>query len=391
MGTDLAIFGGPKTFPQGLPFTQPTVPAWEEISGELEKMYRSGWLTKGPHLQRFEECAAEYLNVKHVVAVSSCTTGLILALQSLQLPPGGEVIVPSFSFMATFHALYWNDLKPVFVDVEPDTFTVDAEAVRRAVTSDTVGIMAASTFGNPPDWEALLKVGKEVGLPVFSDSAHGMGTLYRGARLGGWGTFEVFSLSPTKLLAAGEGGLVATSDSDIAAWVKAGRDYGNPGSYDCPHVGLNGRMSEFHAVLGRTALQHLEEYAEHRNMVAQAYKERLAHLPGLSFQKIRGGARSSYKDFAVLVDEERFGVNRDVLVKALSAEGIPTRSYFAPAGHQLTPYRGCRRLDLTHTERISSQVICLPISSHMPPETVEKVCGAVEKIYDHRDDLARLS
>ncbi|MDO5295221.1 MAG: DegT/DnrJ/EryC1/StrS family aminotransferase [bacterium] len=390
MSTDLAILGGPKVFPQGLPFTQPTLPAWEEICPELEGMYRSGWLTKGPCLRRFEDSVAEYLGVSQAVAVSSCTSGLILALQSLQLPPGGEVIVPSFSFMATFHALYWNNLAPVFVDVEPDTFTVDAEQVRRAINPKTVGIMAASTFGNPPAWERLLEVGKSAGVPVFSDSAHGMGTLYHDHKLGGHGVFEVFSLSPTKLLVAGEGGIVATSDSRIADWVKAGRDYGNPGDYDCPHVGLNGRMSEFHAVLGWAALKHLDEYAEHRNSIAQAYKERLSAYPGLSFQKIREEARPSYKDFAVLVNEEEFGINRDVLAKALSAEGVPTRAYFSPAGHKLTPYKQCRCLDLTHTERISSQVICLPISSHMSLQTVDKVCKAVGKIYAQRDKLTAI-
>ncbi len=391
MSSDLAIFGGSKAFPQGLPFTQPTIPPWEEVSGELEDMYRSGWLTKGPRLQRFEESVADYLGVRYAVAVSSCTTGLVLALQSLQLSPGGEVIVPSFSFMATFHSLYWNDLNPVFADVEPDTFTVDAEQVRRAVTPRTVGIMAASTFGNPPAWEELLALGKSLNLPVFSDSAHGMGTLYHGAKLGGYGAFEVFSLSPTKLLAAGEGGIVATSDDDIAAWVKAGRDYGNPGDYDCPHVGLNGRMSEFHAILGKAALAHLDEYAERRNAVANAYKERLSVCPGLSFQKIRADARSSYKDFAVLVDKEQFGISRDVLARVLSAEGIATRSYFVPAGHKLTPYRQCRRLELPNTERISEQVICLPISSHMSLETVGKVCETIIKAYDRRMKLSVLN
>ena len=385
MSNKPAILGGEKTFPEGLPFTSPTIPAWEEVAGEFEAMYRTGWLTKGPHLQKFEEAMREYLGVKHVVAVGSCTSGLILAIQALQLDKErGEVIVPSFSFMATFHSLYWNGLRPVFVDCEPDTFTVDPKLVEQAITPNTVGIMAASTFGNPPAWEDLESLAAAHNLPLFSDSAHGMGTIYKGKRLGGHGDFEVFSLSPTKLLAAGEGGIVATNRDDIAQWVKAGRDYGNPGDYDCPHVGLNGRMSEFHAILGRRALPYLDGYAEHRNQIAQAYRQRLGQLPGVSFQAIRAGARSSYKDFAVLIDSPQFGLDRNQLGRALQAEGIPSRCYFSPAGHGLTPYRHLVGAPLPETERISAQVICPPISSHMSLEDVEKVCQAVEKIHEHR-------
>lgn len=383
-----AILGGAPIFPEGLPFTQPTVPAWEDIAGEFEAMYRTGWLTKGPYMQRFEEAMQDYLGVKHAVAVGSCTSGLILALQSLQLDKcHGEVLVPSFTFMATFHSLYWNGLRPVFVDCESDTFTIDPELVRRAITPNTVGIMAASTFGNPPDWDALEKIAAEHHLALFSDSAHGMGTLYHGKRLGGHGDFEVFSLSPTKLLTAGEGGIVATNRDDVAAWVRAGRDYGNPGNYDCPHVGLNARMSEFHAILGRRALEHLDEYAQHRNEVAQSYKRLLGTLPGISFQTIRADSRSSYKDFAVLIDSSVFGISRTKLIEALQAEGIPTRCYFSPAGHGLTPYRQYATQLLPETERISARVICPPISSHMALEAVERVYQAFARLYEYRCEL----
>ncbi len=388
MSNKPAILGGPKTFPQGVPFNQPTLPAWEEVAGEFEAMYRTGWLTKGPHLQRFEEDLAAWLGVKHVVAVSSCTSGLILSLQSLNLDKKrGEIIVPSFSFMATFHSLHWDGYKPVFVDCEGDTFTVDPKRVREAITPNTVGIMVASTFGNPPAWEELMAISREHDLPVFSDSAHGMGTLYHGKRLGGNGDFEVFSLSPTKVLTAGEGGVVATNRDDIDEWVRAGRDYGNPGSYDCPHIGLNARMSEFHAILGRSAIPYVDGYAEYRNEVVKTYKQGLANLPGISYQTIRAGARSSYKDFAMVIDPEQFGMNRDTLAKALLAEGVPTRAYFHPAGHQLSPYRHLVRHDLSQTERISAQVLCLPISSHISLEVVADITKAVERIHESRRDL----
>lgn len=382
-----ALLGGTPAFPEGLAFTRPTVPPWETLAPQLEAMYRSGNLTKGPHLRRFEARMEEYLGVPHVVAVSSCTSGLMLAIQSLGLK--GEVIVPSFSFMATFHALRWNGLTPVFVDCEPDTLTVDVEAVRAAVGPRTVGIMAACLFGNPPDWPALEALAQEQGLALFSDSAHGLGTLYQGKPLGGWGRFEVFSLSPTKLLPAAEGGLVATRDPHVARWVREGRDYGNPGSYDCGFAGLNARMSEFHALLGLAGVDGLDGYARGRNAVAEAYRSGLADVPGLSFQRIREGARSSYKDFPMLVDPEAFGMDRDRLARALEAEGIPTRAYFDPPGHLQTAYADLPPVRLPVTERISRQVLCLPMASHMEPSEASRVAAALRRLHAHAPALER--
>ncbi len=378
--TDLpAILGGSPAFPEGVPFTRPTLPPWEALAPQLEAMYRSGNLTKGPHQRRFEARMEAYLQVPHVVAVSSCTSGLMLGIQSLGLE--GEVIVPSYSFMATFHALRWCNLTPVFVDCEPDTLTVDVEAVRAALTPRTVGVMAVSLFGNPPDWPALEALCAEKGLALFSDSAHGLGTLLHGKPLGGWGSFEAFSLSPTKLLPAAEGGLVATRDERVAAWVRSGRDYGNPGSYDCQFAGLNARMSEFHALLGLAGVDCLDSYAVHRNRVAEVYHAELGDLPGIGFQKVREGARSSYKDFPILVDPEAFGIDRDRLGRALQAEGIPTRAYFFPAGHEQTAYADLPRVHLPQTERLSRQVLCLPIASHMELEEVRRVAWALRRIH----------
>lgn len=379
-----ALLGGAPAFPGGLPFTRPTVPPWEEVAPRFEAMYRSGWLTKGPHQRQFEERMAAYLGVKHTVAVSSCTSGLILAIQSLGLE--GEVIVPSFSFMATFHALRWNRLTPVFVDCEPDTFTVDLQAVRAAITPRTCAVMAACLFGNPPDYEGLERLCAERGLQLFSDSAHGLGTLYQGRPMGGRGRFEVFSLSPTKLLPAAEGGLVATNDDHVARWVVDGRDYGNPGSYDCRFVGLNARMSEFHAILALSGVEALDSYATARNALVDTYQRELAEVPGLRWQRIRDGARSSYKDFPVLV-EAGFGLDRNELGRALDAEGIPTRPYFHPPGHELTAYADLPRVSLPNTEYISRHALCLPLASHMDPAEAAGVARAIRRIHAHAGAL----
>ncbi|MBQ7502137.1 DegT/DnrJ/EryC1/StrS family aminotransferase [bacterium] len=383
-----AILGGPKAFAEGVPLCRPAVAPWEEAAPELEKMYRSGWLTKGPYLQAFEEKMADLLQVKHVIGLGSCTGGLILGLQALGInKPGGEVIVPSFSFMATFHAIWWNNLKPVFVDCEPDTFTVDIAEIEKAVNKNTVAIAAVGVFGNAPDFEGLEALSEKYSLPLFFDSAHGLGTIYKGRPLGGHGSFEVFSLSATKLLTGGEGGLLTTNDDRVAAHVRAGRDYGNPGSYDCPSIGLNARMAEANAIIASKSADYLESYAEHRNKVAETYKNGLADLPGLSFQKIREGCRSSYKDFAILAGPE-FGIERDVLAKALNAEGVPSRAYFNPPGHKLSCYAyAAEGVKLPVTERISASVICPPIFSRMDLQTVSGICEVFHKLYAYRDEL----
>lgn len=382
-----AILGGQKAFDPGIPFTAPTTPAWEEVAPSLEKMYRSGWLTKGPYLRLFEEKMAKLLDVKYAIGVSSCTSGLILGLQALQLDKDkGEIIVPSFSFMATFHSIWWNGFKPVFVDCEPDTFTVDVDQMRRAITPNTVALAAVSVFGNPLDFAAVERLGKEYDLPVFYDSAHGLGTIYEGKPLGGYGSFESFSLSPTKLLTGGEGGLVTTNSEKIAKHIIAGRDYGNPGSYECPYVGLNARMAEANAIIAAKGADYLESYAQYRNKVAQAYKGGLSDLPGLTFQTIRAHSRSSYKDFAVIVGPE-FGISRDTLSKALTMEGIPNRAYFNPVGHKLSCYAQSQ-VHLPITEKVSDSIICLPISSHMDLELVSKVCEVIHELYEVREQLS---
>lgn len=385
-----AILGGKKAFPEGVPFAQPTIPDWNEIAPELEAMYRTGYLTKGPYMRKFEEAMEEYLGVKHVVAVSSCTSGLMLALQSLDLNLSkAEVIVPAYSFMATFHALKWNGLKPVFVDCEPESLTIDVKAAEKAIGPNTVGIMAACVCGNPPDWKALEALSEKYGLPVFCDSAHGLGTIYEGKRLGGRGKFEAFSLSPTKLLTSAEGGLVSTNDDQIAKRIREGRDYGNPGTYDCFHAGLNARMSEFHAILGLKGVPYLEQYAAHRNEAAAAYRKALAGIPGITFQKIRENTRSSYKDFAMFIDPEKFGMERDMLTKALNAEGVPTRAYFCPAGHEMSVYAYLPKVTLPVTEFYSRRVICPPIFSHMELSLAERIGDTIRRIHEHADEVRK--
>lgn len=383
-----AALGGEPSFPRPLPFVRPQLPPADELLPQLREMLLDGRLTKGPCLETFEAAVAEHLGVKHAVAVSSCTIGLMLAYQSLQLR--GEAIVPSFTFMATVSSLVWAGVKPVFVDIDPETATVDALAVERAITPRTTAIVAVHTFGNPAEIEQLESIAARHGVPLVFDAAHGFGALYRGQPVGAQGDVQVFSLSPTKLLVAGEGGIVATNRDDVAQSVRLGREYGNDGSYNSAFAGLNGRMGEFNALLGLHGLSLLEQVACRRNVLANLYRELLVELPGLTTARVNPGNRCSFKDMSIVVDPEQFGLDRDQLALALLAEGIDTRKYFDPPVHRHTAYANhALGVSLPATEWLAARSISLPIGTHLDESSVRKVCEAIGRIHRHAIEIKR--
>ena len=209
-----------------LPIIRPTLPPREEVAREIEESWRTGTVTVGARTRELEGEAARALGVREAIAVSSCTAGLMLVPQALELPPEGEVLLPSFTFTATGQPLLWNRLVPVFCDCRPGTLTLDPEDVLRNVTAKTVAICAATVYGLPPDVDELADVGRRKGLPVYYDSAQGLGATVRDRPVGGFGVCETFSLSPTKVVTAIEGGLVTTNDATLAARFRAMRDYG---------------------------------------------------------------------------------------------------------------------------------------------------------------------
>jgi dTDP-4-amino-4,6-dideoxygalactose transaminase len=378
-----AVLGNKPLFSKLLPIIQPTLPTYEAIAPQVIEIMGNGMLTKGKYLRRFEERLADYIGVKHAVCVSSCTLGLELTYQGLGL--SGEVIVPSFTFMATVHPFVWLGVTPVFVDIDPDTWCIDPARVEEAITPHTTGIVAVHNFGNPANIEALEAIAQRHGLKLIFDAAHGFGTLYQGKPVGCYGDAEVFSATPTKLLVAGEGGVVTTNNDALAEHIRAGREYGNDGNYGSNFAGLNARMPEFNAILGIKSLELLEENAEKRNQVAELFCEQLGPLPGLTFQTILPGNRCSYKDLSVLVDGDEFGITRDQLAQALQAENIDTRKYHDPPVHTHRTYRHLwKRYDgrLPVTDHVAARSLSLPIWSHMDDATALGICRAVRRIHE---------
>jgi dTDP-4-amino-4,6-dideoxygalactose transaminase len=375
-----AAEGGQPMFPEGLPLAKPDVADPGAVARATAEILASGVLTNGPYVRRLEETAARYLGVRHCVAVASCTTGLMLALRVSGL--SGDVVLPSFTFSATAHAVAWNGLRPAFTDIRPDTLLLDPVAAARATGMRTSAILATHTYGTPCDVEALRNVARRNGIRLFFDAAHAFGSRRGSAMVGGFGDAEVFSLSPTKVLIAGEGGIIATNDDTLAERCHYGRDYGNPGDYDTRFIGLNARMSELHAATALASFSNLEERIGRRNQLAERYRKALGNLPGIGFPVVDEGDRSTYKDFTILVDAEEFGMGAAELAQALAAEGVQTRRYYSPPVHRQRAYRtvGPSNGALPVTDAAAARVLTLPLWTGMDDEQVDRVSIAVARL-----------
>lgn len=381
-----ALLGGTPVFSNKVSMVRPWLPPFSDLAGEFQSVMESGWLTNGPNVRALEEEVAEALQVKHAVAVSSCTSGLMLLARCLDLQ--GEVILPSFTFMATATSLEWKGCQPVFVDVDPQTTNVIPELVEAAITPRTSAILAVHNFGNPAQVDALEQIAQRHNIALLLDAAHGLGSTYKGQPLGGQGNAQCFSLSPTKLVTGGEGGLISTNDGELARSLRSGRGYGNPGNYDCLFPGLNARMSEFHAILARQSLTMLPSAVESRQATAMRLQKAVDSLQGLGCQEIEAHGTSSYKDFPIILDTEPSGLSRDMLRKALAAEGIDTRTYYDPPVHRQTAFRKyAQDLSLPNTEYLSQNIVCLPIWSHMPDDMADGMIEALQRILHHADEI----
>lgn len=382
-----AIMGGRPAFDTPVPITAPTIPPIKNLKKGYEKVLKSGMITNSKTVQEFELKVAKYLGVRNAIAVSSCTSGLMLILKSLGLK--GEIIVPSFTFHATAHAVVWNGLKPVFVDCDPNTYNIDPAEVERSITSKTSAIIGVHIFGNPAAVGDLQKIAKRHGLRLIFDAAHGFGTKHQGINVGGFGDAESFSLSPTKLLTAGEGGIVATNNDEIAEKIRVGRNYGDPGNYDPTFSGLSARLSEFNALLGIESLKMLEKNVARRNKLADIYKKILSDVPGIGFQKIEKGDRSSFKDFSILIDPERFGMTRDRLYDCLIAENIIVKKYFFPPVHMQKAFAVYRQkaMRIQNTIRISLNSLSLPLYSHMKKQDIKQICAAIKALHSQAKEI----
>jgi dTDP-4-amino-4,6-dideoxygalactose transaminase len=303
----------------------------------------------------------------------------MLVLRASEL--SGDVIVPSFTFAATVHAVDWNDLRPSFADIDPGPLTLSPSSVERAIGVHTSAILATHIYGTPCDVDGLRDVAERNGLRLFFDAAHAFGSTHGGTKVGGFGDAEVFSFSPTKVVVAAEGGMIATNDDLLAERCRIGRNYGNPGDYDCRFVGLNARMSELHAATALSSLTDLEQRLGERNRLAGAYSDALAGLPGIRIPTVPEGDRSTFKDYTILVESTEFGVDADALAFALKSDGIETRRYYSPPVHAMRAYASLRSPSGSWpvSDRAAQRALTLPLWVGMTDAQVRGVAGAIAR------------
>ena len=369
-----------------LPIIRPTLPPLDQVTDLIRASWDSGIVTAGAAMRMFEDEVCRRTGARHAVALASCTAGLMLVPRALGLKPGDEVIVPAFTFAATAQALLWNGLVPVFCDCLPGTRTLDPDDVERNLSARTAAICPVYTYGLPPDIDALVDVARRWGIPVYFDSAQGLGAAYRGRAAGGFGACEVFSLSPTKVVTAVEGGVVTTNDGDLAERVRTMRDYGKDPRLgeDMVELGLSARMGEFHAAVGLASIRNIEGLVKARLQRIAYYRERLAGLAGCTVQTFPDD-RTTSGNYFVLFISERARKTRDAVHHALKDAGIQTKRYFYPLVNEQTIFtRFPVRVSVRLRESIaaSREGLALPLYSHMREDQLDAVCRAVAGLLD---------
>lgn len=367
-----------------LPLVRPALPDASELEPMFDEIWRSGMVTTGRVTRAFEEAVCRELDVAHAVMVNHGTTALILAIRGLDLT--GEVIVPSYSWTATAGALVWNGVEPVFADITPGRLTLDPGAAEAAITPRTSAIMPVNVFGVPPDIEAFEALGRRHGLPILYDSAQGLGSRYQGRRCGGFGVAECYSMSPTKVVTAVEGGLVTTDNAALAVAVRSMRDSGkSEDGADIVRLGLSGRPSELHAAVGLRTFERVDALMAERHERTGWYREALAGLPGLRYQEVPDDVVTTGNYLVVFLDSDEAPITGVELREALKGAGIQSKRYFHPAIHRQSAYAHLLdRYDgrLPVTERASAEGLALPLFGAMTRDDVDRVAVGVRRAFD---------
>lgn len=385
----LAILGGSPAFTEKLHVGRPNIGDRAALLTRVNEMLDRGWLSNnGPLVQAFEQRIAEFLGAKHCIAMCNATVALEITARALELH--GEVIVPSFTFIATAHALQWQEITPVFCDVESSTHNLDPAKVEAMITPRTTGIMGVHVWGRPCAVEALDEISRRYKLKLIFDAAHAFGCSHNGQMIGNFGQAEVFSFHATKFFNTFEGGAVVTNDDGLAKKIRLMTNFGFADYDKVIYIGTNGKMSEVAAAMGLTGLESLDVFiaANHRNY--EAYRVGLKDIPGIYLITYDETERCNYQYVIVEVDEAATGLSRDDLVRTLHAENVLARRYFYPGCHEMEPYRSYfphARLLLPATERLSKRVMSLPTGTAVAPAQVSMICQIIRQAVENASEL----
>jgi dTDP-4-amino-4,6-dideoxygalactose transaminase len=361
---------------------RPNIGGREVFLQRVEDILARRWLSNnGKYVQQFEAKIAEMLGVRNCVAMCNATVGLEIAIRALGL--SGEVILPSFTFIASAHALQWQQITPVFCDIDQQTHNLDAAKVEALITPRTSAIMGVHLWGRSCDVAALQDIATRHGLKLIFDAAHAFGCSQNGRMIGGFGNAEVFSFHATKFINTLEGGMVTTNDDELALKIRRMKNFGFTGYDEVESIGTNGKMNEISAAMGLTNLESMTEFVAINRAHYQHYKEGLADLPGVSVMPYDESERCNYQYVVLEVEETKAGISRDELVDRLHSRGIIARRYFHPGCHRMEPYATIfpdAGRNLPVTQSLSNRLLCLPTGSAVTPEDVKRICNLVGDI-----------
>jgi len=385
----LAIFSGAQSIVDPLHVGRPNIGDRARLLERIEEMLDRNWLTNnGPFVQEFEQRICELTGARHCIAMVNATVALELAIRAAGLT--GEVIIPSYTFIATAHALQWQEITPVFCDIDPVTHCIDPAKVEELITPKTTGVIGVHLWGSPCNVEALTEICERRGLKLMFDAAHAFGCSHKGRMIGNFGLAEVYSFHATKFLNTFEGGAVVTNDDDIAEILRLTRNFGFSGLDNVIYIGTNGKMTEICAAMGLTSLEAMDSFVDRNRQNYENYQSGLAGIPGITMFKYNPAERNNYQYIILEVDESATGLHRDDLVQVLHAENVLARRYFYPGCHRMEPYRSYypqSRYWLPNTEAVAARVVSLPNGMAVDEDTIAIICGIIRSAIERAPEV----
>jgi len=386
----------PKAFDHPILVTRPFLPPLEEYCQGLGEIWNNRWLTNnGPIVQRFARQLSNYFESDNICLFNNGTLALQIALAGMGI--SGEVITTPLTFVATTHALFWNKIRPVFVDIEPDTYTLDPEKVEAAITPWTTAILAVHVYGHPCHVHALADIARRHHLKLIYDAAHAFGVQVGGTSIAHFGDMSMFSFHATKLYHSVEGGMLTFRDSGLKKTLNYLKNFGFENEEEVVMPGTNAKMNEMQALMGSILLGYLDKLIEKRRAVTHIYRERLNDIPGIHLAApLPDDVHYNYAYVPVEIDEQEFGLTRDGLYFELQKYNVYVRRYFYPLICDYACYRNLAIKDpLTVARRVSRRILTLPIYPDLCAADVNRICDILQHLgcvsYEPRPERPRIS
>jgi dTDP-4-amino-4,6-dideoxygalactose transaminase len=355
--------------------TSPLIPPLEEFVTYLEDIWKRKWMTNDGHYHHeLEKALCEYLGIEYLSLFTNGTMALITALQELRIT--GEVITTPYSFVATTHSLWWNGIKPVFVDIEPNTFNLDPDKIEAAITPKTTAIMPVHVYGNPCNTNKIQEIADKYGLRVIYDAAHAFGVTQNGQSILNTGDLSILSFHATKTYSTIEGGAIICHDEKTKQRIDYLKNFGFAGETTVVAPGINAKMDEVRAAYGLLSLKFVDAAIKRRGEVAIHYREALKNIPGITYLDDLPGVHHNYSYFPIFIDEKKYGMSRDALYQKMKNANILGRRYFYPLISEFSTYRGldsARLENLPVANDIAKKVICLPMHHELSKSDLERV------------------